>query len=106
MTLRPTPEFLSGSGVETTPCLIPAESEVVFESDVWLEEITLTNRSDGGVSVTVADRQEAPLEILPAVYIPGHSYYGVRFGARFCPGGCTWVASAADAVVGYLRGRR
>lgn len=106
MTTRKAPEFLTGSGVEVVPALLPAELGEVFAGDIWLEEITLTNTTDATVTVTVQDKQTVPRAVLSQVPIGARTTYVVRFGARYCPGGVSWVASAADSIVGYMRGRR
>jgi len=90
---------------QTVPALIPAVAENVFSSDVYLEEITLTNESNSAVTVTVADKQTAPRAVLKDVSLGAKTAYVARFTARFCPNGITWVASDGTAVTGYVRGR-
>jgi uncharacterized lipoprotein YbaY len=91
---------------ETVPVMVPAVAEDVFASDTWLREITLTNKSAAAVTVTIADKQDTPREVVAELSIEPHATAVIEFVSRYCPGGVTWVASAADAVIGYMRGRR
>ncbi len=91
---------------ETVPALIPADAEAVVSVNAWLRELHLVNNSDQAVTVTLMDRQETPRPIVPAVEIKPHSDHLRIFTSRFCPGGITWQASAANAVTGYARWRR
>jgi len=91
---------------ETTPGLIPATLADVYTKNIWLSEITLTNKSAGTVTVTVQDKQTTPREVLAAVSVAANTTYVIRFDARYCPGGVSWSASSGTAIVGYLRGKR
>lgn len=91
---------------ETVPGLIPATLTTVYTGNIWLSEITLTNTSAGSVTVTVQDGQTTPREVLSAVSIAAHTTYVIQFSARYCPGGVSWSASSATAIVGYLRGKK
>lgn len=89
------------------PKLIPDASEVVFVSDVMVTMIHLSNKSAAAVTVQILDRQSTALDVVPTVTLDAYSDdLRVFPGGRYCPGGVTWVASAADAVVGYIRGRK
>jgi hypothetical protein len=96
-------EHLNKTGC--TPKLIPAVVEDVFSSTCYVEEIVLTNVTDADVTVTMADKQTTPVPLLSAVPIYARSVVSLPFKARYCPSGLTWVCSAADSVVGYVRGR-
>lgn len=98
---------LGGGGeFEIVPAVVPDSAEDVFIDDIWLLSIHLVNRSYEDVTVTITDKQAVPLEVVPAVTIEAYSDHIREFSGRFCPGGLTWVASASDAVVGYIRGRQ
>jgi hypothetical protein len=92
--------------LETVPSMIPAVAEEVFDSDIWLEEITLTNISTVPVSVTISDEQDSPLQVIASLSVEPGMPVVVRFGSRYCPGGVSWVATVAASLVGYMRGRR
>jgi len=87
------------------PVLIPDSEETVFDSDVFVELVTLSNTHSSAVSVTIKDKQSTPRELIPTAALPANSVFVARFGGRYCPGGLTWQASVADKVVGYVRGR-
>lgn len=96
----------TSASLETIPTYIPAVTEDVFDSDCWLQELTLTNNASVDVTVTITDKQVSPKPILSKVPIGPGEMYSVQFGARYMPGGMTWVCSVADALVGYARVRR
>ena len=87
------------------PKYIPSSLEEVFGSEVYLHEITLTNSTTSAVLVTIQDKQATPLPVLKDVSVPAKGVYVVRFEGRYCPGGLSWQADQASAVVGYIRGR-
>ena len=91
---------------ENVPSLIPAVAADVVTGDIWLEEITLANKSGSTVTVTMVDKQGTPREILPAVTIAANTVYVIGFKARYSPGGVNWVATSGTAVVGTVRGKR
>lgn len=86
------------------PMLVPNSSEVTFTRDVFLQEITLTNITDSAVIVSVLDRQSTPRAVLHEISIAADTTYVIRFEARYCQNGVTWVAGTASAVIGYMRG--
>jgi hypothetical protein len=93
--------------VETAPALIPNVAESLWTTNTWLEEITLINTSANPVTVTINDRQAVPMPVIPpAMSLAAGEMYVIRFGARYCPSGVTWVASANNSIVGYIRGKR
>jgi hypothetical protein len=94
------------SYTETVPNLIPAVAENLWSMDVWLEEITLTNVTDVAQTVTISDRQSTPRSVLSQVQVDARTTYVIRFAARYCPGGVSWVAPDASSIVGYIRGKR
>lgn len=91
------------SPAQITPSLIPIVAEDVFAQTVYVTEITITNKSAAAVTLVMADKQSTPRELIDTV-IEGKTAYAVRFDGRYCPDGLTWVAGAADVLVGYVRG--
>lgn len=94
----------TGSLVHNEPDFIPTTAEDWSDSDTSVEEITITNVSSNSVSVYIADKQSTPRAILDTT-LPAKSFTVMRSGGRFCPGGITWVAGEANALVGYIRAR-
>lgn len=97
--------FGAGS-VDTDPSPIPATLTTVFDFTFYADEITLTNKSAGSVTVTIQDRQSTPREFMKDVPIPASALYVVSLHGRKFPGGLSWSASSANAVIGYVQGRR
>lgn len=95
---------LRGCGWQTTPEFIPNAASDVVAVDVYVDEITLTNVSSDVVTVTITDKQSTPAAYLSAVSIAAHGVYVVTTKSRWFPGGINWVASAANAVIGYVSG--
>ena len=91
---------------ETNPKLIPAVAEDIFSGSCHIREIHLVNETSGAVTVTINDKQTTPRADIPTtVAVPANSDLVWVFVGRYCPGGLTWVASAANSVTGYVRGR-
>jgi hypothetical protein len=86
------------------PKYVPDSSEDVFTETVYLTEITLTNVTASSVTIQILDKQAIPLAIVDAT-LPAKQSYVIRFEGRYCPGGVSWVAGTASALVGYIRGR-
>lgn len=78
-------------------------AEVVFDRDVYVSFIQLTNTTGGALTVTVADRQGTPVHLLSAVSIAANTTFVIKMDPRWCPGGVTWLASGSG-VTGYMRG--
>lgn len=89
---------------QTLPAYVPNSPADVVAQSVYVEEITLTNASDSSVSVTVNDKQSSPLPYLSAVAIAARTTYVIDSKGRYFPGGVSWSATAANAVVGYVSG--
>ncbi len=93
----------------TVPAYVPAVATDVTTSDCFVEEITLSNVSATAVRVTIQDRQGTPIPLIKDLELDGSTSSKaiavLRFDGRYCPGGVNWSASAANAVVGYLRVR-
>lgn len=76
------------------PQEIPTVAEDVIDESVYLEAVHLSATS-GAATVTIADKQGSPIDVMkmevsplsPALFEPKQK--------RCCPGGFTWVASAA-----------
>ena len=89
---------------ETVPHLIPSVAEDVWVGDAHVTEIHLVNGTSTSVTVTINDKQTTPMPIIPtAVVVPANSDLVWEFTGRYCKGGINWVASAANAVTGYVR---
>lgn len=98
------PNFL-GNAWQITPAVVPTEAVDVVATDVYVEEITLSNTSGSAATVTIKDKQGTPRSILEAVSIAANTTYVITFPkGRYMPGGVNWVASAGS-VVGYICGR-
>lgn len=89
----------------TYPSVVPATEEDVFTADVYVTEISITNKSSSATTLTMKDKQSTPRELVPTTTINANSVHEFRFDGRFCPGGLTWQAGAADSLVVYVRGR-
>lgn len=101
-----TPDRFGAYTVETDPAPIPATLTAIFTSTIYVEEITLTNKTAAQVTVTIQDRQTMAREFMKDVPIAANTLYVVRLNGRKFPGGLSWSASSANAVVGYVQGRR
>lgn len=86
---------------EAGPDYIPQTQEAVSLLTVWVEEITLTGTTGASVTVTVTDGNDLPL-VKDVPLAKGEIYQKV-LGARKCPGGIKWSASADLSVVGFVR---
>ena len=94
--------------IETVPQFIPATLQTVFTGDCHIVAIHLVNESGSAVTVTIMDMQTTPRAVVPpAISLSAGTDMIWEFGGsgRLCPGGLTWVASAANAVTGYARTR-
>jgi hypothetical protein len=103
----PTPQKAGNSPeMHIRPSLIPNASEDVFTTDIRLTEIHVINISDSPVKVTIYDKQDTPLPVIPPEFtVDPKGEETWEFSGRYCPGGVTWVASVPDVIVGYMRGR-
>jgi hypothetical protein len=91
---------------ETLPKLLPSSAEDVYAANCHVLEIHLVNETASPVTVTISDKQTTPRAVAPpAVVVPGNGDLVWEFSGRYCPGGLTWVASAASSITGYVRGR-
>ncbi len=91
--------------VDTTPTLIPATPTAVWSFTVYVEELTLTNKTATAVTCTIQDRQSTPRELFRGTIAAG-TLYIMAFNGRRMPGGFTWSCSDGAAVVGYIQGKR
>ncbi len=91
--------------VDTDPALIPATPTTLFSFTVYVEEITLSNKSASVVTCTIQDRQGTPRELF-AGSIGANTLYTMRFNGRKMPSGITWSCTDGAAVVGYIQGKR
>jgi len=93
--------------VDSGPSKIPATAADVFTETVHVTLITLNNIGAATATVTVADKQSTALAMLTAIEVDvGTPQIWRCPEGRKCPGGVTWVASAADTVVGYIRAKK
>lgn len=89
---------------EILPQLVPSSATDVITQDIHVTEMIFSNVTINPVTVTVQDRQATPMILLPAVSVPANSTMGIPLRGRWMPGGLTWSASAANAIVGSIRG--
>jgi hypothetical protein len=89
--------------IRTPP--FPATATALFSFTVYVEEITLTNKTDSNVTCSILDRQSTPRELFTGVVNAG-SVYVMPFKGRKMPGGITWSCTNGTAVIGYVYGRR
>lgn len=101
-----TTDRFSATAFDMNPVLLPDSTTSVYTSTVFVDEITLSNSSSSEVVVTIADRQQTPLPLLPGVKIQGNSAVVVSMKSRKFPNGLSWSASQAGVVTGYVSGRR
>ena len=89
---------------EIDPMLIPAVAASVpgISSTVYVNEITLTNRSGSDVTCAILDQQGSPLELFSGTVLK-NSVYVMDFKGRKMPNGITWSCSSGTAVVGYVQ---
>ena len=86
---------------ETVPVSVPnAASETLVTTDVWIEELVLTGTAASVVTVTITDGSDVPL--IKDISLAKGDMYQKILGARYCPGGIKWQASAAG-IVGFIR---
>ena len=91
---------------EVGPMLVPNVATDIYSKDAHIFEIHLVNETAGAVTVTINDKQSAPRAVVPTtVAVQANSDLVWEFTGRFCPGGLSWVASAASSITGYVRGR-
>ena len=91
---------------ETVPQFIPAVAEIVFPATCWLIHVTLTNVSAGAVTVTISDQQIPAMPVIYQASIAANETLTIPLWERYCPGGITWVASAAASIVGYAKAKK
>ncbi|HLJ13438.1 MAG TPA: hypothetical protein VKV15_03005 [Bryobacteraceae bacterium] len=101
-----TSDRFSAYTVDTDPAPIPASLSAVFTFTLYVEEITLTNKTAMEVTVTIQDRQTPARDFMRDVPIAPNDVLVIRMNGRKFPGGLSWSASTADAVIGYVQGRR
>lgn len=94
------------SSFELLPAFIPATATDVHLSSFHITEITLSNVTAAPVTVTITDKQSTPVALYSAVSVPANSVVAQRFEGRWMPGGVTWSAGSASAVVGSMRGHK
>ena len=102
-----TSRIYNAGEVETYPQFIPATIQTVILGDCHVMEIHLVNESGAAVAVSICDLQSPARAVIPpAISVPAGTDMIWELTGRFCPGGITWVASAANAVTGYVRARQ
>lgn len=82
---------------------IPTSTEIVFNRDVWVTLVSVTNTTAGSLTFSIIDRQGTPKALASNVVIAPNTVYVMKFDGRLCAEGVTWVASGAG-LVGYIRG--
>ncbi len=94
-------------GKDYGPVIIPAVAADLITQTCRVYLIHLVNKSASPVTITIKDKQGAPLDVLQALSVPANTDVLRDFGlhGRLCPGGVNWVAGTADAVVGFIRAR-
>ena len=90
---------------ELVPSYIPTSQENIFTGDTAIIEIHLINVGSEAATVTINDRQNTPMAVIPSVTIGPNQDCVWEFSGRFSPGGLTWSSSSANTLVGYVRGR-
>jgi hypothetical protein len=87
---------------------VPNSTTVVTNQDSLIGHLHLANASASSVTVTLQDTSTncngGACQFWPAIPIAPNTSYDNDFGGMLCTGGIKWSASAANAVVGYIRG--
>lgn len=87
------------------PALLTTAFVDVATVDVFLDSVSFTNNTGGSADVTVQDRQGTPLAVIRNMSIDSSTPTIVELFGRFCPGGFSWKASAANVVVAWAKFR-
>lgn len=87
--------------------LIPNSSTDLTAKDAIVFSIHVTNVTGTAATVTIQDKQGTPRQILSAYSVPANSFVNIPFNEGLpMPGGITWVAGTASALVGYIDATR
>ncbi len=85
------------------PDLVPNSLTDVYPGNCYIEEMTFSTAGATSATVTVQDKQGTPRVVVKDLAVDPGAPVVVRFDGRYCPGGVSWQASVAGAVVGYIR---
>jgi hypothetical protein len=87
---------------------VPNSTTVVTNQDSLIGHLHLTNSGSTTAHIVLTDNSTncngAGCQFWPTISIAPNTSYDVDFGGMLCTGGIKWSASAANAVVGYIRG--
>src|SRR5262245_27499166 len=93
---------------ETPDGFIPAGETAVISETAYVEFMRLSNVTGGDVFVTVKNNQAlcngALCDIVPTMRLDPNSVTVVPLSRSKFTGGIRWQASAANSVVGYMKG--
>lgn len=90
------------------PTYVPNVSADAVTGLVTIDSITLTNNTAGNLTVRIRDKSTAcnggPCPLVPDdLVVNATSIYTIAMYGMPARGGITWVASAANSVVGKIR---
>lgn len=96
---------------ESGPAFVPNTTATVVAYTAYVDLVTLSNVTDGAVTVTLTDNStncnSGTCAFLQATSIAANTTYVVTIpGGRKFPDGVKWSASSASAIVGAIRGTR
>lgn len=94
-----------GRSIDPKLQVVPNSSTDLTTTDTLLYSMYITNVTGGTVTLTVQDKQSSAKYLLNAVSIGAHQTLTAEWlDGLLCPGGVTWVASAADALHAAVTG--
>ena len=94
-----------GRSIDPKLQVVPDSSTDLTATDTLLYSMYVSNVTGGTVSLQVLDKQSVPREVIPTTSIGPHQILSAEWlDGIVCPGGVTWVASAADSLQAAVTG--